>query len=100
MRALKTAIYSQAFLANLSPRSALYEDNGPGIKVGLQLLLISLFLYLWPGFSLLGWGMGGHQPKIRSFPTHVEESSQTKFFLPPHQKWISPLNKNFQVITE
>ena len=46
MRALKTAIYSQAFLANLSPRSALYEDNGPGIKVGLQLLLISLFLYL------------------------------------------------------
>ena len=26
-----------SFLANLNPRAALYEDNGPGIKAGLQL---------------------------------------------------------------
>ena len=29
------------FLPNLNPRAALYEDNGPGIEVGLQVVLIS-----------------------------------------------------------
>ena len=28
-------------LANLNPRAALYEDNSPGIEVGLSALLIS-----------------------------------------------------------
>ena len=43
MRALKTAIFKkfsyhkQTFFANLNPRAALYEENGPGIEVGLQL---------------------------------------------------------------
>ena len=41
MKALKTAILKkfsylkQTFLANRNPRAALYQDNGPGIEVGL-----------------------------------------------------------------
>ena len=43
MRTLKTAIAKRfsynkkTFLTNLNQRDALYEDNGPGIEVGLQL---------------------------------------------------------------
>ena len=34
---LKKVFIPWPFLANLNPRAALYEDNGPGIEVGLKL---------------------------------------------------------------
>ena len=34
---LKKAFGSYMFLANLNPRAFLYEDNNPGIEVGLKL---------------------------------------------------------------
>ena len=33
----KFSYHKQTFLANLNPRAALYEENGRGIEVGLQL---------------------------------------------------------------